>query len=1229
MKYFLLLFLLVLSFTLVESVYQYQILILEPIYRFTDSAAVPAKSIYFTNLPQHFSLTQKSSKLDLSQFNVVRGFTQEMFLKNLGCGTDTCQNFPATVTSVYNIIDLKGRLKFETNPAGTDNVLGKAGYLATEEIEGLVRYDEYYSEEDDSFTYTNGKYPNQFGACQLRDYGKLRYKFVRTLGHAFTAVAIPENLPIYSIFAYDDGLPEPTTTVSPTLSPTQYVFETNPIWKILKNSKNGTQGVGAVNLPWTPPVSASPIEPTNVCLLNGNSSVLSRYGEIDRMLQFFDDTHVIIGFKDSIQDASNTFIYSYIGYAFKSSDNLCGIPLKPIRELYKAGVGNTVVAGDDYSDLISSGYMLTGNIIGYTIDCNSTTDGELIVMIPDGISTISSTTILLTSQFATSSPSQIVGYYVQPVKIVGPSASGGEQGYWVDPELPEPQIGDVLGISNVCLFTASSSIISKCGYTRNIYVYYDNVDKFYFVSLYTFGRSVTSKVIGIAFETEENSCGLNLVPIRELYKDRYYVVAGNDYQYLIDDGYNITGNIVGYTVDCKDSKDEFVYGHLPSYAFSTTTSSMTTTASDSTTSDSSVIVSSSKNPAVSNPFITTYSLPSSPNNPFISITTTPDSASSQKISTTTAISHSAYSASPSTIPTTTPYDLTKPLPKLDCNIIENYGDLNGRMVNFANVMEVGDNITITGHIWQNASESTFNLYVGMDPKYLQSYISIHINMRWATDGIVYNYFWGMWNYQFESYSTRPFSRGLPYVLSVVRGINYYDVYGNGQFIKKFGIIGSVALHQVGAMYGYQQWNIDTVKMNCARSHTTTVEPSTPLETASTSQSTPSATLTSTTENIPSTSKIPETSTTQRPTSPILTSGATSTSSSTESTTTSPTTSTTTTLPPTTTPYNLSAPIPKLDCNTIQFYGNLLWRPVVFSRYMEVGDNITLTGFIWNNATESNVNFYLGFNPLFGTTAVPVHISQRWSSSARIIYNNFWGQWGPEAFSARPFTRGQPFVISLIKTANSHQIYGNGQLLINFGYRGTASQNLIGSMIAYRESTIDTVSMACVRPPTTPTTTTSTTTTTTPKLTTTSTLPSTSTAIATTDVSTRPRSCDINSITLGEGDANTPQLQLDAVLGESSGSSLSIYCRGLPNYSIYMMFNVNQGGPPPVIDGYLEITLDCLPDSEGVWTFGGREITAISCFQAPKCSTFVPSFWRSVDLPILSPTSRVVMLLTWQ
>ena len=48
------------------------------------------------------------------------------------------------------------------------------------------------------FAYTNGRYPNQFGACQLRDYGRYRYKFVRTIGYAFTAVTVLENLPIYS-----------------------------------------------------------------------------------------------------------------------------------------------------------------------------------------------------------------------------------------------------------------------------------------------------------------------------------------------------------------------------------------------------------------------------------------------------------------------------------------------------------------------------------------------------------------------------------------------------------------------------------------------------------------------------------------------------------------------------------------------------------------------------------------------------------------------------------------------------------------------------------------------------------------------------------------------------------------------------------------------------------------------------------------------------------------------
>lgn len=85
------------------------------------------------------------------QFNAVRGPTREMFLKDLGCGTNTCQNLPFDVTPVYSVFDFKGRIKFETdlNAPEVQANLGKVGYLVNEDIEGLIRYDEYYSEEDD------------------------------------------------------------------------------------------------------------------------------------------------------------------------------------------------------------------------------------------------------------------------------------------------------------------------------------------------------------------------------------------------------------------------------------------------------------------------------------------------------------------------------------------------------------------------------------------------------------------------------------------------------------------------------------------------------------------------------------------------------------------------------------------------------------------------------------------------------------------------------------------------------------------------------------------------------------------------------------------------------------------------------------------------------------------------------------------------------------------------
>lgn len=88
---------------------------------------------------------------DTSQLSVVRGLTEEMFLKDLNCGVDTCQNFPSKLIAVYQIIDKNGRPKFEigAKPTGV-TVLAKSGYLSTEPMIGLHRYNEFYSETDNS-----------------------------------------------------------------------------------------------------------------------------------------------------------------------------------------------------------------------------------------------------------------------------------------------------------------------------------------------------------------------------------------------------------------------------------------------------------------------------------------------------------------------------------------------------------------------------------------------------------------------------------------------------------------------------------------------------------------------------------------------------------------------------------------------------------------------------------------------------------------------------------------------------------------------------------------------------------------------------------------------------------------------------------------------------------------------------------------------------------------------
>ncbi|ULT89197.1 hypothetical protein L3Y34_007988 [Caenorhabditis briggsae] len=159
-----------------------QKIILEPIFRITDAKATPTKSVFFTKLSQNLVLNNS----DIPEINAVRGHTMEMFLKDLNCGIDTCQNFPSKVQPIYNVIDEKGRFKFDTNPLATDKILAKSGYLSTEWAVGLHGYDEYYSAADDLFAYANNYYPAQFHGCQ-------------TLGYAFEPIAIPENMPIYSL----------------------------------------------------------------------------------------------------------------------------------------------------------------------------------------------------------------------------------------------------------------------------------------------------------------------------------------------------------------------------------------------------------------------------------------------------------------------------------------------------------------------------------------------------------------------------------------------------------------------------------------------------------------------------------------------------------------------------------------------------------------------------------------------------------------------------------------------------------------------------------------------------------------------------------------------------------------------------------------------------------------------------------------------------------------------
>lgn len=177
------------------------------------------------------------------------------------------------------------------------------------------------------------------------------------------------------------------------------------------------------------------------------------------------------------------------------------------------------VAGDDFSDLSAQGFIPTGRILGYTVDCASVHNGGIIADIPDYMFTVSPIIYSTTpTRSPTTSSSSGVGFYVDPVVIVIPNGPEKEQGSWWHPNGSLDSSFSSANATNVCLFTANATVLPKCGYASTLFLYYDISHKFYFVGINSFGRNVTSTVIGIAFQSEENVCGLNLVPIRELYK---------------------------------------------------------------------------------------------------------------------------------------------------------------------------------------------------------------------------------------------------------------------------------------------------------------------------------------------------------------------------------------------------------------------------------------------------------------------------------------------------------------------------------------------------------------------------------------------------------------------------------------------------------------------------------------------------------------------------------------
>lgn len=166
-----------------------------------------------------------------------------------------------------------------------------------------------------------------------------------------------------------------------------------------------------------------------------------------------------------------------------------------------------MVAGDDYQNLLDQGYNITGNIMGYTIDCKDANDEFVYGYLPNS------------DEFETTTVAGRYGFKVDTVKIVFPNTGSVEyedNGYWVN--TPKRPLVTFVRDTNVCVFREDLETVEKCGATKPLYLYINKNNGGYFMGIQSFGRNLTStELVGVAFESTENTCGLKLYPMREFY----------------------------------------------------------------------------------------------------------------------------------------------------------------------------------------------------------------------------------------------------------------------------------------------------------------------------------------------------------------------------------------------------------------------------------------------------------------------------------------------------------------------------------------------------------------------------------------------------------------------------------------------------------------------------------------------------------------------------------------